>query len=79
MKRKTYEDIMVWVKTARHGQEVVYYTGFLMKDRKSDKELSFKADRALRAFETRLVILFQRKVGVGVYEYVAKRTRKKCS
>lgn len=70
-------NVHLWLKGARPGQEIEYYRGFLMNDRKGHPKLSFYADMALRSQEEGRVILFQRKIRCSVYSYVALRTKKK--
>lgn len=77
MKRKEYINLLVWYKTAKKGQRVEYYKGFLMNDRKTDKFLSNCADIALKLYESNHLILFQKKISNNVYSYIAQRTRKK--
>lgn len=68
------------------GHRVVYYTGFLMTDTRRwvqiGKEWGLWADNppikairddAWRAYEEGIVLLTQRKVAPGVYDYIATR------
>jgi hypothetical protein len=70
-----------WLKNARPGERVLYYYGFLMRDREvfmrgggfSDNfPPSIKtAIAAWKAYMNGSVHLIQKKQGMGVYEYIA--------
>lgn len=72
---------MHWLKGAKRGERVVYFDGFLMRDREiavrsgffaHDLPPRFKAAiMAWHAFMDGLVLLFQHKRAEGEYEYIA--------
>lgn len=74
---------MLWLKGAKRGDKVVYFDGFLMRDREiavrsgffsHDLPPRFKAAiMAWKAYLDGFVILTQHRRGEGEYEYIAVR------
>lgn len=73
-----------WLKGAKKGERVVYYDGFLMRDREVVVRSGFFAEdyppkikaavRAWKAFQNGWVKLVQRKRDELEYEYIAVKT-----
>tara|TARA_R100001244_G_scaffold92249_1_gene69705 strand:- start:160 stop:396 length:237 start_codon:yes stop_codon:yes gene_type:complete len=57
------------LKTTKHGDSIRYHTGYYAGG-------LFKHD-ALMAAEARLVNLVQKKLGAGLFQYIAQRTKKR--
>ena len=64
--RNAFSDAL---KTTQQGDTIRYHTGYYAGG-------LFKHD-ALMAAEARLVNLVQKKVGAGLFQYIAQRTKKK--
>lgn len=75
-----------WLDTAKTGQVLTYYRGFLKMDRTFtisiepdrvelvlDEDVDKVGRHAMAAFVDGKVHLFQRKVADGVYEYIAMK------
>jgi hypothetical protein len=70
-----------WLEKAKRGERVVYYDGFLMRDREQAVKAGFFSDQfpaklksaiaAWKAYTSGLVILTQKKRGFAEYEYIA--------
>lgn len=86
MKIITPIEFDTWLKTARRGDKLTYYLGFLCHDRSFErtigpnikttvvnKELDNIGSAVWEAYENRRVIPVQSKVTNGVYEYIAVR------
>lgn len=78
--------IAALLRSGTKGESVVYYTGFLLKDRKrvvvvlglptmivDDPKVVVVQKEAMLAYTNRQVHLTQRKLGIGKYEYIATR------
>ena len=58
-----------WLAKAQPGQEIIYGTG---NDCSKASGIKYEAaDAAYKAHKNRHVILFQRRTGGGVYQYIA--------
>ena len=75
-----------WLNEAAYGSRFVYHIGFLMADRVDrvttggidifiPNRLAKMANTVWDAQEENKVFLFQKKIGVGVYQYIAVRRR----
>jgi hypothetical protein len=51
---------------------IVYHAGFLAIDRAADDDLDRRATALLTKAETGEVVLTQRRLGAGQYEYIAR-------
>ncbi len=79
-----------WLKVAKAGDVCIYHTGLLMADRmkrqwsdngtlqghKLDRTLEDLRKAVLTAAAHKDVLLTQRKISDGLYEYLATRTRR---
>lgn len=65
-----------WLTGAPAGQSWCYHQGYLAVDREQfgGSEVAALAQRAWRASEEGFVLLTQRRLGEGSYEYLATRT-----
>lgn len=59
------------VKKLRRGAWFCYHTGYLARDRRTQQTQRTVAQFMYDAYEADRVILIQRKLGEGVYEYWA--------
>jgi hypothetical protein len=69
------KNFLAWMKSAKPGAIIVYFTGDLARARDSDGQLDGLARAALRAADTGQVHLTQRRLWGGRYEYRATITR----
>lgn len=73
----SFEDAVVWTRTAQPGEQLIYHEGWLMDDRRKDPELqeiaTYLLDRssAPLASGPALVDLIQRKTGEYKRLYIA--------
>ena len=76
------EQFNTWLQKAQSNDRFVYYEGYIGKDRfigSNKKEISNVADLFLRAYENKLVVLFQKRVSYGdtqkdpVFKYIAQK------
>lgn len=77
----TAEDFTKWATHAKAGAAVVYYKGFLMRDKMSRLPYIVKsgvvphefrtANKAMDFAEMGLVHLFQKRTGDGEFDYLA--------
>lgn len=88
MKIITPLEFAEWLRTAKRGDKITYYMGFLCHDRSfertigstgikvmvANKELDLIAKAVWEAYENRRVIPVQSKLTPNVYEYIAVRT-----
>lgn len=66
-----YKALMAKLAMLQPGDVLVYYTGFLAKHRTNNRKLTALAKMALDLQRQRRVRLFQRKIGDGVFDYIA--------
>jgi hypothetical protein len=59
--------------TAPKGTVVIYHTGLLAKDREKNKEADAAAHMAWGMQMAGIATLVQKRIGVGVCQYIAKR------
>lgn len=59
------------LRYAQPGQEVVYHTGLLMRDRQLDKEIDQLARCVWEHFENGEIELYQRRIGNRACDYIA--------
>jgi hypothetical protein len=57
--------------SARRGEAIVYYTGYLLNDRKEGSQLEATADAAWAEHVAGRCLLVQKRIADGVYEYIA--------
>lgn len=64
-----------WIDRAHRGAEIVYHVGLLMRDRQQygREALHVLATAVYHAYAAKRVVLFQRRVAPGEYEYCAVR------
>lgn len=72
-----------WLRGAKKGERVVYYDGFLMRDREQAIKSGFFVEQfppriktailAWKAYMNGEVVLTQKKRGFGEYEYIATK------
>jgi hypothetical protein len=61
------------LRELRRGQSMIYYTGFLTKDRgPPNDEISQIASAAWALFESGYITLVQRRLSENVYQYIAQ-------
>lgn len=72
MKNK-FKSFKSFVDEGQRGDEYVYHTGLLAKDRKENDVLNKAASNALEWYQKGLIDLFQRRVGKYSCEYIARR------
>ena len=81
MRRVSPHDFRAWVRDARHGDSVVYYTGFMVADEydlpPERPQISLARSLAQKAYRRGEVALVQKKRAPHVYEYIAQRTRRR--
>lgn len=73
-----------WLRNAKRGERVLYYNGFLMRDREQAVKSGFFAEQfpdrikaaiqAWKAYMAGDVVLTQKKRGFAEYEYIATKT-----
>lgn len=77
---QTEDEFCGWLGAALPGDSCVYHSGFLMIDadptasrlpEETRRTLAALRDRARLAFELGLAHLFQARVGLGVFNYIA--------
>ena len=64
-----------WLFSRKGPRSVVYYKGFLLLDRLKDREVDRFASFVWKARLRDMCYLVQRKLGPGVYEYLAVKRR----
>ncbi len=62
-------EFSAWLAKAQPGQPIIYGTGSYCSKANGVKYEA--ADAAYKAHQNRQVLLFQRRMGGGVYEYIA--------
>lgn len=62
-----------WLRRARRGHVFVYHIGMLPNDRERDWEVDQVAQEAWSVAEAGEVLLTQRRLESGKYEYIATR------
>lgn len=88
---KTAKTFGEWLGNAKVGDKFVYHSGFLGKELEETKMDAKRGDEraksvyhalcrvkgeAMRAYELELVDLVQKRLGKGVFDYIAVRRRK---
>jgi len=78
---QTADDFVKWAMASRTGDVCCYYRGFLMKDRATDANSMLKertvypeyltAEKAWQFYEMDSVKLYQKRVGIDDYFYLA--------
>jgi hypothetical protein len=66
-----HQELLMPYARPRPGKSVVYYTGFLMFDRKANRDLDKPAREAWEDYFSGHVLLVQRKVSDTKFDYVA--------
>lgn len=85
--RSPCENFYEWLRTAKPTDVCIYHTGLLMADRMAgfkrkgpyatlDRQLEDLRIGVLTAWSLGDVLLTQRRLGEGQYEYLATRTQK---
>jgi hypothetical protein len=73
----TEQDFKEWVATAAPGQRLCYHAGYLPRDKHWDlsrpSKIASVAAAALKAFHAGRVHLVQRRIGPGVFQYLAEK------
>jgi len=69
-------DIIARLAAQPAGSSAVYHTGFLVKDRELSKAVAATAALAWQLAEAGHLLLTQRRVGEGTFEYIAKVIKK---
>ncbi len=68
-----------WLQMAKSGEAITYHEGYLAKDRFFDYSKRDIANLFMRAYESKIVTLFQKRVEHGnanhdpVFQYIAKK------
>ena len=79
---KKMQQFNTWLQTAQPNEKIEYYEGYIGKDRfigSNKKEINNVADLFLRAYENKLVVLFQKRVSYGdtqkdpIFKYIAQK------
>lgn len=65
---------MRWARSAKAGDVVVYFVGDLASARVADPEIDRMAMRWSELASAGRVVLTQRRIGAGRWEYLARRT-----
>lgn len=73
MKNK-FKSFRTFMDEGRRGEEYIYHTGLLAKDRRENDILNKVANNALDGYQRGSIDLFQRRVSKYICEYVARRT-----
>ena len=79
---KTMQQFQEWLQTAKPNERIEYYEGYIGKDRclaMNRLEIGKLANLFLKAYENKLVVLFQKRVSYGdtqkdpVFKYIAQK------
>ncbi len=71
------KEIEAWLQTAKPGESVIYYAGYLANDRQYNSNIKDTATTMLNAYYAKVVDLFQKRIGYGtptqspMFEYIA--------
>jgi hypothetical protein len=78
------EALVKWATTAKRGSKISYYKGWLMKERMMLHQMEIRGPAALPRFrvankawdfmELGVIDLFQKRLGVDTYLYIAVKT-----
>lgn len=77
----TYEEAVIWMRTAQPGSQLTYHIGDLFNDRRKSRATREVAEYMMSRADASdpanppWVHLIQRRIGEGVYEYIAIRRR----
>ena len=72
-----YQQIMDKLNLLQPGEALVYHTGFLAYQRNRNKKLTQLGQLALDLQEQKYVLLFQRKIGDCMFDYIAVGCRQR--
>ena len=83
----TLTEYDAWIKGSKHGDVLVYYTGDLASDRTTLEKLTDETRRRLNVINALAVrasddsrsgqvVLFQKRLGESLWQYIAMRLRK---
>jgi len=68
-----------WLQTAQTNESITYHEGYLAKDRFYDYSIRDIANLFMRAYESKRVVLFQKRLEYGninhdpKFQYIAKK------
>ena len=68
-----------WLQMAKSGESLTYHEGYLAKDRFYDYTIRDIANLFMRAYESKVVVLFQKRMEYGnanhdpKFQYIAKK------
>jgi hypothetical protein len=68
----TKEEFTAWFMQAKPNDSIIYYTGFMAMNDKDEPVQALKK-QVERAYDSGVVIVTQRRLGLGNYQYIATK------